>query len=240
MAEGGGAAAVPPPSKRLRVDPPSLKAEVGAATTDDAQALTVPPQPPSEEVKACRLPAKATKEERERIRADVTLADRSAYFALNECPIGAETERRMEQVSKVVTNEALATCWDPGNFVCSRCNRVLYQTDNKFQGPCMWPSFRQATSAGALDERPVRPGEYNGYTCEVNEVYCGGCQLFLGHSFRDGKTTGDTHPDADWRHCVLSLSLSFEGATADAPAATGASPTADLDEAKAEAQAVPQ
>ena len=30
----------------------------------------------------------------------------------------------MEQVSKVVTNEALATCWDPGNFVCSRCNKT--------------------------------------------------------------------------------------------------------------------
>jgi peptide methionine sulfoxide reductase MsrB len=29
------------------------------------------------------------------------------------------------------------------------------------------------------------------------------------HIFQDGKEQGDTHPDADYRHCVLSLSLAF-------------------------------
>lgn len=81
------------------------------------------------------------------------------------------------------------------------------------------PSFREAAQADALKNRAVPAGEYNGYQCEVNEVYCGGCSLFLGHSFKDGAETGDTHPDAAWRHCVLSLSLSF---TPDKPATEAA------------------
>ena len=50
---------------------------------------------------------------------------------------------------------------------------------------------------------------YNHYQCEVNEIYCRGCKLFLGHRFEDGATTGDTHPRALHRHCVLSLSMTF-------------------------------
>ena len=38
------------------------------------------------------------------------------------------------------------------------------------------------------------------YTCEVLEVYCGQCELFVGHQFADAKEKGDTHPDALWRH----------------------------------------
>ena len=30
------------------------------------------------------------------------------------------------------------------------------------------------------------------------------------HMFEDGVKKGDTHPDAQWRHCVLSLSLVFK------------------------------
>jgi hypothetical protein len=29
------------------------------------------------------------------------------------------------------------------------------------------------------------------------------------HKFEDGKLKGDSHPDAHWRHCVLSFSLRF-------------------------------
>ena len=34
------------------------------------------------------------------------------------------------------------------------------------------------------------------------------------HKFEDGKKKGDTHADAQWRHCVLSLSLVFVPETA--------------------------
>lgn len=76
------------------------------------------------------------------------------------------------------------------------------------------PSFREALSQDALKSVAVPRGAYNGYECEVNEEYCGKCHLFLGHSLKDGAEAGDTHPSAEWRHCVLSLSLKF---TSDKP-----------------------
>ena len=52
----------------------------------------------------------------------------------------------------------------------------------------------------AVREDRLLPGSYNGYGCEVAEVYCGGCELFLGHKFEDAKRHGDDHPDARWRY----------------------------------------
>ena len=67
----------------------------------------------------------------------------------------------------------------------------------------------QAASRGSLHTLCVPHGAYNQYTCEVHELYCGSCHLFLGHAFEDGVACGDTHAEARWRHCVLSLSLAF-------------------------------
>ena len=64
--------------------------------------------------------------------------------------------------------------------------------------------------ANGLKTLVVPTGSYNAYECEVHELYCGGCSLFLGHKFDDGPASGDTHADARWRHCVLTLSLRFE------------------------------
>ena len=84
----------------------------------------------------------------------------------------------------------------------ARCRRPLYSDTAKFVGPCLWPSFREAREG--VEQRYV--AEYNQYTCEVRELYCGGCKLFLGHAFEDGEATG---AGGKWRHCVLSLSLLF-------------------------------
>lgn len=62
----------------------------------------------------------------------------------------------------------------------------------------MWPSFRKPASATSLSTTEVSP--YNNYTCVVKEVYCGQCELFIGHQFEDGVSKGDTHPEAHWRH----------------------------------------
>jgi peptide methionine sulfoxide reductase MsrB len=43
-------------------------------------------------------------------------------------------------------------------------------------------------------------GGYNKYSCQVFEVHCGKCDLFIGHQFEDGKEKGDSHPAARWRH----------------------------------------
>ena len=116
----------------------------------------------------------------------------------------------MEQISSIVSKEHYAEHWQNGQYTCARCGRHLYGSGAKFRGPCLWPSFR-APLRDSLHTVAVPHGTYNKYTCAVRELYCGadGCKLFLGHAFEDGRACGDTHPEAGWRHCVLSLSLNF-------------------------------
>ena len=162
------------------------------------------------EAHSCRMPAKLSTAEKEVLQRSITLADRSAYFALSTCPISHAAEQRMEQVSSLVTAEAYAKLFELGVYRCAKCGDTLYDHKAKFVGPCLWPSFRAphhpTKSLHCID---VTPGAYNQYTCAVKELYCKKCTLFLGHAFEDGATTGDTHPEARWRHCVLSLSLQF-------------------------------
>ena len=162
------------------------------------------------EAHSCRMPAKLSTAEKEVLQRSITLADRSAYFALSTCPISHVAEQRMEQVSSLITAEAYAKLFEPGVYRCAKCGDTLYDHTAKFVGPCLWPSFRAphhpTKSLHCID---VAPGAYNQYTCAVKELYCKKCRLFLGHAFEDGATTGDTHPEARWRHCVLSLSLMF-------------------------------
>ena len=162
------------------------------------------------EAHSCRMPAKLSTAEKDVLQRSITLADRSAYFALSTCPISHAAEQRMEQVSSLVTAEAYAKLFELGVYRCAKCGDTLYDHTAKFVGPCLWPSFRAphhpTKSLHCID---VAPGAYNQYTCAVKELYCKKCRLFLGHAFEDGATTGDTHPEARWRHCVLSLSLMF-------------------------------
>ena len=162
------------------------------------------------EAHSCRMPAKLSTAEKEVLQRSITFADRSAYFALSSCPISHAAEQRMEQVSSLVTAEAYAKLFELGVYRCAKCGDTLYDHKAKFVGPCLWPSFRAphhpTKSLHCID---VTPGAYNQYTCAVKELYCKKCTLFLGHAFEDGATTGDTHPEARWRHCVLSLSLQF-------------------------------
>lgn len=94
--------------------------------------------------------------------------------------------------------EAFRHLWDDGKFSCSRCKHTLYNSADKWNGPCVWPSFRRGDNPEALHTRQVFG--YNKYKCRVFEVYCGHCKLFVGHQFEDGKEKGDSHADARWRH----------------------------------------
>lgn len=188
----------------------------------------------------CRMPAKLAAREREKVKAEISMADRSGFYALSCCPITDAAEQRMEQISTVVCKENCTPLlssplhsspllcgrpvftktlahlcladndhWEKGEYRCARCGHVLYDSGGKFVGPCLWPSFRRPHALTSLHTIRVTPGAYNKYTCEVHELYCGGCQLFLGHQFLDGVACGDKHPEAGWRHCVLSLSMLF-------------------------------
>lgn len=129
----------------------------------------------------------------------ITLEKRSMYHRVSCRPITKKAENDMELLSDIVSwGEMFLNHWNEGIYACSRCQNPLYQSTDKYRGPCIWPSFRSPISSQSISTTAVFP--YNNYKVTVKEVYCAGCNLFIGHQFEDGKEKGDTHKDAHWRH----------------------------------------
>lgn len=105
---------------------------------------------------------------------------------------GAATHRETEGTHTLNT--------PAGHYLCARCLHPLYHSRDKWVGPCRWASFRSPALPGAASLRLIPVGGYNKYSCQVFEVHCGKCDLFIGHQFEDGKEKGDSHPAARWRH----------------------------------------
>ena len=112
-------------------------------------------------------------------------------------PITKKAEDDMELFSDIWTwGEEFKSHFEEGVYVCSRCANPLFASQSKWDGPCVWPSFRDVIDETSVKFRQVAP--YNNYKCRVFEAYCK-CDLFLGHKFEDGPSKGDTHPNARWR-----------------------------------------
>ena len=152
---------------------------------------------------------------------------RAEFLDTVSFPLDPTVEDRIEELSFLAGGgqEEFRHHWNTGAYCCTRCLRLLYVSRDKWNGPCIWPSFRRGevelaaaaavpqpteanVSAPAVNKVATAPASllerqifnYNNYKCAVFEVYCGGCQLFVGHKFEDGPEKGDKHPDARWRH----------------------------------------
>lgn len=122
---------------------------------------------------------------------------------------------RLSPLSWRVTQEAATEppftgrFWDnfrAGRYVCIVCGTVLFESDDKYDAGCGWPSFSQIASEGSIRTREDHSAGLNRI-----EVRCAQCNAHLGHVFPDGPEPSGL------RYCINSAALDFRTDESQSP-----------------------
>ncbi|HZH88427.1 MAG TPA: peptide-methionine (R)-S-oxide reductase MsrB [Chitinophagaceae bacterium] len=70
---------------------------------------------------------------------------------------------------------------EKGTYYCLVCGNHLFESNQKFEAGCGWPSFFEEAQKGSMIYRPD-----NSLGRQRTEVLCSQCESHLGHIFDDG------------------------------------------------------